>query len=226
MKRMDELERKARAELMINLGNRKQDPFLWEHSQRVAYSALRILKLIEQSASETEQQILQVASWYHDTGWITQFKEGLLQRSEILARPMTDLQRELSAARAEEVLGALLPAHELQSICTIIRQAGGRQISNVFAQVLAEACNLDQIGPLALWQDARRSVTLGKGVEDLIKTWERQREYNYWQARIRDSLHFEPVKKIALQRLTAMEAFMATVARHIRSLDIVERGQQ
>ena len=111
-------------------------------------------------------------------------------------------------------------------MCRVIREAGRRKTSNMTAQFVAEATNLDQIGPLALCQLIRRHVHEGRTLQEMIETWNRQQEYNFWPALISESLRFEPVKKLAEQRLEAMDWFMNSLKSHVRGEDLKNATSQ
>jgi hypothetical protein len=49
-----------------------------------------------------------------------------------------------------------------------------------------------------------RAIQLGRqgdGVEQLAEGNDKREQYGYWDARLKDGFHFEPVRKLARQRL-------------------------
>ena len=94
------------------------------------------------------------------------------------------------------------------------------------AQVVADATNLDSIGPLALFQMIHKQPGGGQAVRAILETWDRQREYHFWPARIKESLRSEPVRKIARQRLEALTAFMNVLRTHTQAEDLTEAADQ
>jgi hypothetical protein len=69
------------------------------------------------------------------------------------------------------------------------------------AKLLADALNLDDFGMIGF---VNRMIQLGRqgdGVNQLAEGSEKREEYGYWDARLKDGFHFEPVRKLAKQRL-------------------------
>lgn len=223
---MEAVRRRAHTALTIRIDDHRQDVFLLERAERLARSALGVLELIGQSAEGVDPVTLEIAALFYETGWVEQITQDAAQRHEVLTRPMSDLQVELSAACADESLRALLSAKQRQAVCRIIRDVGRRRTRNLAAQVLAEASSLDQIGPLAMWPLLRKNYADGRGIMDVLQTWTRQCEYNYWHARIRESFRFEPVKRIAERRLQVMESFMAELQRQANEEDLTAEDPQ
>jgi hypothetical protein len=74
--------------------------------------------------------------------------------------------------------------------------------------VLADARNLDDMGAAGIFNEFRRHVMGGRGVAEAVSLWRVKRDYGYWQARLKDSFHFEAVRRLAARRLKAAEGFM------------------
>ena len=183
----DEIRRRARSDLTIRTEGGVADLFIWEHADRVASTALAITQLVGVATGQTDRTVVVAAALYQDACWVTQFHALEITRAEILAKPLTTLQRELSGAQARESLEDAVPARRAESICRAIRDAGERRTSNVAAQVVAEATNLDQVGQPALCQMIHRHLQLGRSLHAFLETWGRQQEYNFWPARIKEA---------------------------------------
>lgn len=69
------------------------------------------------------------------------------------------------------------------------------------SKLLADAVNLDDFGITGLVQQTVQLSRQGGGVMQLIDAFEKREQYGYWQARLKDSFHFEPVRQIARRRL-------------------------
>ncbi len=108
----------------------------------------------------------------------------------------------------------------------LVRQFAERHVRTVEAQILADADNLDGIGSVALWNLVRRHAFEGKGIEAALRTWRRQREFRFWEARINKSVHFEPVKRLAFQRLREFDQVMSVLARHHEANDLADFAEQ
>jgi len=212
MANLESIWQKARSDLIIDDGRGQRDTFLWEHSARVARAAVIIAEVPDVSPRPLDAAALTAAALYHDAGWIVQYKEGLVGRSEILGRATCDLQRELAASMLEDRLGSLLPARTLDTAVVAVRRLGDRDVALPEAHVLADSDNLDCIGALSFWQTVRRCSNDGKGIQAAIETWKRQKEYHFWEARIADAFRFEPIRELARQRLCQFGEFMDALA--------------
>ena len=69
------------------------------------------------------------------------------------------------------------------------------------ARLLADAVNLDDFGMLGITQQAVQHARHGEGVAKLAYWLDRQEQYGYWEARLKDGFHFEAVRQIAQRRL-------------------------
>ncbi|MFH0980422.1 MAG: HD domain-containing protein [Planctomycetota bacterium] len=216
----------ARRDLVLIDPDGNQDVFLWEHSQRVAQNARHIAALPGVPVRRIDATALEAAALYHDAAWACQFRAGTVGRFEILGKPASDAQRALSAARLTEALAGRLKPRILETAGDLVRQLNDPHIEAVEVQILSDADNLDEIGSLALWNLVRRHTWEGKGVEAALKTWERQREFRFWEARINKSLRFEAVKQIACQRLKLLDQFMDLLARHHAGDDFLELAKR
>ena len=76
------------------------------------------------------------------------------------------------------------------------------------AMILSDAANLDDMGAVGLFNEFRKYASLGKGVADILKTWKRKLDYQYFQARLKESFRFKSVAKLAQKRHAEVENFM------------------
>ncbi len=214
--------RQAESDLTIRTANGRVDGFVWEHSQRICVSAVAIADLLGIQPSGADRDVLAAAALYQDAAWVVQLAEGSISRADILAKPLTMVQREISADKSADALRDVFAAKRLESVGRIIREAGARKTTNMTAQVVADATSLDSIGPLALFQMIRKQLDDGRTVGTILETWDRQQEYHFWPARIKESLRSEPVRRIARQRLEALSAFMDALRTHTNAEDLTE----
>ncbi len=214
--------RQAESDLTIRTADGRIEGFIWEHAQRVCASAAAIADLLGIELSIADREVLAAAALYQDSAWVVQFAAGSISRADILAKPLTMVQREISADKSADALGDIFAAKRLESVGRIIREAGGRKTTNMTAQVLADATSLDSIGPLALFQMIHKLPDDDRAIGAILETWDRQQEYHFWPARIKESLRSEPVRKIARQRLEALTAFMNALRIHTHAEDLTE----
>jgi hypothetical protein len=69
------------------------------------------------------------------------------------------------------------------------------------ARILADAVNLDDFGVIGLLMQMIQLTRLGDGITQLADGSEKRDQYGYWEARLKDGFHFEPVRKLARKRL-------------------------
>lgn len=220
----DALWRQAEADLSLGLSSAPVDRLVWEHSARIAYLAAAIADIPELTDRALDRRALAAAALYHDAGWILQFRAGEAIPRDLLLRPTSEVQRELAAVWLEERLRDLLPARSLTVAADAVRYYNDRHASGIEAQVLAEAENLDEIGPQAIVLMVRRQMADGKTLADLVHNWQCQEEYHYWQARIKDGFRFESVRRLALERWQALRSFMNDLGRVVCLDDLALLG--
>jgi len=71
------------------------------------------------------------------------------------------------------------------------------------AKVLADALNLEDFGVTGLFLQSIQTSRQGDGLIQLAQGCEMREQYGYWEARLKDGFHFEPVRQIAAQRLVS-----------------------
>ncbi len=69
------------------------------------------------------------------------------------------------------------------------------------AKLLADAINLEDFGVVGLFVQSIEIARGGDGVLQVSDGIDKREQYGYWDARLKDGFHFEPVRKIARQRL-------------------------
>ncbi|MGD1276454.1 MAG: hypothetical protein ABR964_04435 [Tepidisphaeraceae bacterium] len=69
------------------------------------------------------------------------------------------------------------------------------------AKLLADALNLDDFGLTGLIGQTVQLGLQGEGVADLLTAAQKREQYGYWEARLKDGFHFEPIRAMARRRL-------------------------
>jgi len=69
------------------------------------------------------------------------------------------------------------------------------------AKLLADALNLEDFGVIGLIGLMTHLARQGDGILQLADGAEKREQYGYWEARLKDGFHFEPVRQIARRRL-------------------------
>lgn len=208
MANLDAIWARARDDLVIACAQGDEDLFLWEHSVRVARNAQLITRLPDVSDDSLSETVIVVAALYHDAGWAVRFRDGEVQRCDILVRPAPETHPDQGAMLMESSLAKLVSAEVVGRAANVIRSLKRRDAATLEARIVADADNLDEFGALALWPNIRRGALDGRGVQAALDTWRRRKEYQFWTARLNDSFHFGAVREFAQKRLEAYEKFM------------------
>ena len=212
---LDAIRNRARADLILTTEHGEEDVVLWEHAVRVAENARRIARLPEVRAASPDDVALTAAALYHDAGWAARHRNEEIRREEVLVCPRTDSQREEAAIILERRLADLLPPESIERAAATVRVLHQRDVQLIEAEIVTEADTLDEFGVLSLWLTMRRGVVSGKGVQYVIDTWERRRQFRYWDALLDGAFRYASVRAVAETRLQQLEAFMEQlIAQH------------
>jgi hypothetical protein len=115
----------------------------------------------------------------------TNLKERAEQAAEMLVGLLGEDADELLLDRATRLL------HELPHRAPMLDEA----------RVLADAVNLEDFGIAGLIQQAVQLSRQGEGLKQVAEGAEKREQYGYWNARLKDGFHFEPVRQMAMRRL-------------------------
>ncbi len=217
---LEAIWKRARADLLIP--NRRGDPdlFLWEHSFRVARTAQYLLHLPEVRKRAPDDCAVLAAALYHNAGWVSRYRGADADRLELLLGSLSEGDDEEGAHLMERSLSGLLPAGSLQLAAHVTRAVRDRATDLVEAHVVSDANNLQEFGVLYLWPAIRRGLLDGKGVQALLDTWRRKKEYRFWEARLTDSFRFQASREIARSRLEKIERLLAELEEQHNASDV------
>ena len=218
----DRLWERAHEDVCVQVPGECPDLVVWEHSRRVAQLADAIASVPEATGRGVDPIALTAAGLYHDAGWVIQVRAGALAHRDLLLKPTPDVLRELAADWLLTQLEGIVPPASLELAARAIRCCNDRQTDLIEAQILAEAENLDDIGPQTICAMLRKQRAEGKTLDDLLSAWQRQEEYHYWQARIKEGFRFPSVRAVAERRWRALRRFMNDLRVSIQLEDLVE----
>jgi len=205
----EDLWGRAQSDLSSSADGTPIDPVVLEHSLRVARLTAVIAAVPELANRVVDRTALTAAALYHDAGWVLQLRAGQIRPAELLCRRTSDQQREQAAEWIAGRLDGILTPGGLGLAARIILGCNDRSTRLLEAQILAEAENLEEVGPQTIWQIVRRQLAESRGLADMLDAWQRQEQYHYWPAWIKECFRFPSVRALADQRLQAMRRFMA-----------------
>ena len=107
-----------------------------------------------------------------------------------------------------------------EELCTrttkVLRELTVRSPELEEARLLSDALNLDDFGVSGLFVQA---MTLGRqngAIAAIAEGSEKRDQYGYWDARLKDGFHFEPVRQIARRRLETAQQAARMLAAELR----------
>jgi hypothetical protein len=112
--------------------------------------------------------------------------------------------RDRTEQAAELLVGAVgneAPEELIDRATNILLAMSHRNPASEESKLLADALNLDDFGVIGF---VTRTIQLGRqgdGVDQVAEGNDKREQYGYWDARLKDGFHFDPVRKLAQQRL-------------------------
>lgn len=216
---LDAVIARAREHLVIVTARDVPDLWLWERCLRLMRLTELLTAVPELASERPDPTAAAVAGLFHDAGWALQVRAGQIAPWQVLTRPTNEIQRELAANLLQETVAGLLADETLGLAVEALRQCNNRLTTMPEAQVVMEAANLDEVGVLYVLRQFRQNQAEGRPLEHLLAHWARQQEYKYWEARINDCLRFEISRRLARERLLAVESFISALAREMSGAD-------
>jgi hypothetical protein len=89
----------------------------------------------------------------------------------------------------------------LERVTRLLLQVPQRNPASNEAKLLADALNLDDFGVTGLVTRIIQLGIQGSGISQVVEAAEKREEYGYWEARLKDGFHFEPIRQLARRRL-------------------------
>lgn len=84
------------------------------------------------------------------------------------------------------------------------------------ARLLADAINLEDFGVTGLVMQMIQLSRQGDGLLQFIEGCDKREQYGYWEARLKDGFHFEPVRQIARRRLAHARQMASLLAEELK----------
>jgi len=98
----------------------------------------------------------------------------------------------------------------------ILQETPHRQPMLEDARLLADVVNLEDFGVVGLVGLIIQLALQGDGVNQVVQACEKREQYNYWDARLKDGFHFEPIRQIARRRLATARQVVTMLATELK----------
>jgi len=224
MSEIDVIRQIAQQALTIPTLSGETDNWLWDRTLRIVRNVEHICRLPEVAAQNLaiDRACLIGAAYFCDAGF-ARYADTQDPGARLVLADMTPADlRDFSTQVVTDRLTGSIPGPRIDKINQIIQASGDRQTDMVEAIILSDARNLDDMGAVGLFNEFRRYTVHGKGASDVLESWKRKIDYEYWPARLKESFRFESVRALAQRRLEAAEAFMEQLATENSARDLEE----
>jgi hypothetical protein len=99
------------------------------------------------------------------------------------------------------LLGNVLDEALLDRATQILHELPQRSPALDEAKLLADVLNLDDFGVEGILLQTIQLCRTGGGVAQILDGLEKREQYGYWDARLKEGFHFDPIRQIARHRL-------------------------
>lgn len=222
------LKQIAQQVLMVSTPTGKIDNTLWDRAQRRVRNVEQLCCLPEiiEHDLPIDRFCLVIAAYFENAGVTRCSDDENAVHKLILENVNTVKLRAFSAQVLIDKLSGILSDQKIDKTNKIIIESENRFTNMIEARILSDARNLDDIGAIGIFNEFWRYVANGNGVSDTLKSWKRKIDYAYWQARLKESFHFESTRKIAAQRFSAAEYFMNRLSIENTANDLEEASMK
>jgi hypothetical protein len=148
-------------------------------------------------AEETDIEALELACY----GLQLPMRDARLLPSGKLGRTNLRERVEQAAELLVTVLGKEADEVLLDRATRLLLQLPQRSPALNESKLLADAINLDDFGLTGFVTRCIQLGIQGAGISQVLEANEKREEYGYWEARLKDGFHFEPVRQLARRRL-------------------------
>lgn len=222
MPEFETLRKIAKQALTSDCPGGSADSWLWDRTLRILRNVEHICRLPElaQKATSIDCSCLIAATLFSECGLV---HGPSAHRNQATPGPNDKNDPELfnrSAQIASKQISDIIGQVRMDKVNKIIKESCNRFTNMSEAMVLSDARNLEDMGTVGLLQDFRRNIINGKNISDFIESWKCKIEYGYWQARIKESFRYKPVRQIAQHRLITAINLMELLAEEHNCTDI------
>jgi hypothetical protein len=199
--------------------------WLWDRTVRILGNVEHICRIPElaEQAMSIDRFCLVAATYFADSGLAHSAKNHKGGGK----RPLTEITNGDSCSISTQIVSSkladIISGTRIDKINKIITESFNRFTDVTEAMILSDGRGLEDLGAAGLIGTFRRQLIDGKGISDILDSWNRKVEYGYWQARLKESFRFSAVRAIAEQRFSAVEQFMSRLAIENTADDLQEQ---
>jgi hypothetical protein len=147
--------------------------------------------------NDTDEPALELASWALQLP----MRSTKLLPAGKLGRTNLRERSEQAAELLVSVLGNEVDEGLMDRTTALLLAVPQRSPASEDAKLLADAINLDDFGVSGFVYRIIQLGRQGDGVRQVAEGNDKREQYGYWEARLKDGFHFEPVRKLARKRL-------------------------
>lgn len=198
--------------------------WVWDRTARILRNIEHICRLPElaEQAISIDRFCLITAAYFADSG-LTHFARN---QKNVAKWPSSDIKNvtfcSISTQIVSDKLAGIVSGTRIDKINKIITESFDRFTDITEAMILSDGRSLEDLGAAGLLGILRRQLIDGKGVSDILESWNRKVEYGYWQARMQESFRFSAVRAVGELRFMAAEQFMNQLAAENTASDLKE----
>ncbi|MCK5172624.1 MAG: hypothetical protein KAR47_04485, partial [Planctomycetes bacterium] len=192
----DDIIEIAKQVLLSRAFDGQTDNWLWDTAERIERNVNSICQSTEIQRANLAIDLfcLKAAVYFYQTGIVQ-----AAGSADALYLDPAELTR-LSTLVVTEKLSKVVDTKRIQKINDIMIQACEKNTRLNEAKILSDAINLDDIGSVGIFNQARDCALHKKSIAQLLNNYKKKADYGYWQARLRESFHFASAAKIANKR--------------------------
>jgi hypothetical protein len=143
------------------------------------------------------------------------FRQNVVPAVGKLGRTNLKERAEQAAEMLVSQLGDSIDESLLDRSARLLQELPHRSPMLDEAKLLADALNLEDFGMIGMIQQTVQLTRQGDGLMQVAEGAEKRDQYGYWDARLKDGFHFEPVRQMALHRLENARAAAKLLAEEM-----------
>ena len=152
--------------------------------------------------------------------WCDQFSDELKKLRPHVSGKLARTNLKDRTEQAAELLVTLLEndADEelLDRATRVLHEAPHKSPMIEDSKLLADAVNLDDFGVIGLINQTIQLARQGDGILQVADGAEKREQYGYWEARLKDGFHFEPVRQMAKARVEHVRRVAALLLEELK----------